>query len=85
MKSFEIELNSTIYSGWYEVAEKQLFLHNVTKRLSDEKDHEVKQKAELRQVEEALEDSNASDEINEERERIFFVVNGRMPLSEYDC
>mgnify|MGYP006317537943 FL=1 len=84
MKQFEIELNNTIYSGWYEVAEKQLFLHNVTKRLSDEKDHEVKQKAELRQVEEAIE-SDHSDEINEERERIFFVVNGRMPLSEYDC
>lgn len=84
MKQFEIELNNTIYSGWYEVAEKQLFLHNVTKRLSDEKDHEVKQKAELRQVEEAIENDH-SDEINEERERIFFVVNGRMPLSEYDC
>ena len=84
MKQFEIELNSTIYSGWYEVAEKQLFLHNVTKRLADEKDHEVKQKAELRQVEEVIE-SDHSDEINEERERIFFVVNGRMPLSEYDC
>ena len=84
MKQFEIELNNTIYSGWYEVAEKQLFLHNVTKRLSDEKDHEVKQKAELRQVEEVIE-SDHSDEINEERERIFFVVNGRMPLSEYDC
>lgn len=84
MKQFEIELNNTIYSGWYEVAEKQLFLHNVTKRLSDEKDHEVKQKAELRQVEEAIENDH-SYEINEERERIFFVVNGRMPLSEYDC
>jgi len=84
MKQFEIELNNTIYSGWYEVAEKQLFLHNVTKRLADEKDHEVKQKAELRQVEEVIE-SDHSDEINEERERIFFVVNGRMPLSEYDC
>ena len=84
MKAFEIGLNANLYSGWYEVAEKQLFLHNVTKRLSDEKDHEVKQKAELRQVEEAIE-SDHSDEINEERERIFFVVNGRMPLSEYDC
>ena len=83
MKQFEIELNNTIYSGWYEVAEKQLFLHNVTKRLSDEKDHEVKQKAELRQVEEVIE-SDHSDEINEERERIFFVVNGRMPEREYD-
>ena len=84
MKQFEIELNNTIYSGWYEVAEKQLFLHNVTKRLADEKDHEVKQKAELKQVEEAIENDHI-DEINEERERIFFVVNGRMPLSEYDC
>ena len=84
MKQFEIELNNTIYSGWYEVAEKQLFLHNVTKRLADEKDHEVKQKAELKQVEEAIE-SDHSDEINEERERIFFVVNGRMPEREYDC
>jgi len=84
MKQFEIELNNTIYSGWYEVAEKQLFLHNVTKRLADEKDHEVKQKAELRQVEEAIENEH-SDEINEERERIFFVVNGRMPEREYDC
>ena len=83
MKQFEIELNNTIYSGWYEVAEKQLFLHNVTKRLSDEKDHEVKQKAELRQVEEVIE-SDHSDEINEERERIFFVVNGRMPEREHD-
>ena len=83
MKAFEIELKSTIYSGWYEVAEKQLFLHNVTKRLADEKDHEVKQKAELRQVEEAIE-SEDSDDINEERERIFFVVNGRMPEREYD-
>ena len=84
MKQFEIELNNTIYSGWYEVAEKQLFLHNVTKRLADEKDHEVKQKAELRQVEEAIENEH-SDEINEERERIFFVVNGQLPLREYDC
>ena len=83
MKQFEIELNNTIYSGWYEVAEKQLFLHNVTKRLADEKDYEVKQKAELRQVEEAIENDH-SDEINEERERIFFVVNGRMPEREYD-
>lgn len=83
MKSFEIELNSTIYSGWYEVSEKQLFLHNVTKRLADEKDHEVKQKAELKQVEEAIENEH-SDEINEERERIFFVVNGIMPEREYD-
>lgn len=83
MKEFEIELNNTIYSGWYEVAEKQLFLHNVTKRLADEKDHEVKQKAELKQVEEAIENDH-SDEINEERERIFFVVNGRMPEREYD-
>ena len=83
MKQFEIELNNTIYSGWYEVAEKQLFLHNVTKRLADEKDHEVKQKAELRQVEEAIENEHI-DDINEERERIFFVVNGRMPEREYD-
>ena len=84
MKQFEIELNNTIYSGWYEVAEKQLFLHNVTERLADEKDHEVKQKAELKQVEEAIENDHI-DEINEERERIFFVVNGRMPEREYDC
>lgn len=83
MKQFEIELNNTIYSGWYEVAEKQLFLHNVTKRLADDKDHEVKQKAELKAVEEAIENEH-SDEINEERERIFFVVNGRMPEREYD-
>jgi len=83
MKQFEIELNANLYSGWYEVAEKQLFLHNVTKRLKDEKDHEVKQKAELKQVEEAIENEH-SDEINEERERIFFVVNGRMPEREYD-
>jgi len=84
MKQFEIELNATIYSGWYEIAEKGLFLHNVTKRLADEKDHEVKQKAELKQVEEAIENEH-SDEINEERDRIFFVVNGRMSLREYDC
>lgn len=83
MKAFEIELNNTIYSGWYEVAEKQLFLHNVTKRLADEKDYEVKQKAELKSVEEAIENEH-SDDINEERERIFFVVNGRMPEREYD-
>jgi hypothetical protein len=84
MKQFEIELNNTIYSGWYEVAEKQLFLHNVIKRLADEKDHEVKQSAELKSVEEAIENEH-SDEINEELERIFFVVNGRMPEREYDC
>ena len=84
MKQFEIELNNTIYSGWYEVAEKQLFLHNVTKRLADEKDYEVKQKAELKSVEEAIENEHI-DDINEERERIFFVVNGRLPLREYDC
>lgn len=83
MKQFEIELNANLYSGWYEVAEKQLFLHNVTKRLADEKDHEVKQKSELKQVEEAIENEH-SDEINEERERIFFVMNGRMPEREYD-
>ena len=84
MKQSEIELNNTIYSGWYEVAEKQLFLHNVTKRLADEKDYEVKQKAELKSVEEAIENEHI-DDINEERERIFFVVNGRLPLREYDC
>jgi hypothetical protein len=85
MKQFEIELNSNLYSGWYEVHDKGLFLHNVTKRLADEKDHEVNRLTELKAVEEALEDSNASYEINEERERIFFVVNGRMPEREYDC
>lgn len=85
MKQFEIELNNTIYSGWYEVAEKQLFLHNVTKRLADEKDHEVKQKAELKQVEEAIENGKDSDEIAEQRQQIFFVANGRMPEREYDC
>lgn len=26
-----------------------------------------------------------SDEIAEERQEIFFIKNGRMPLREYDC
>jgi len=84
MKQFEIELNGNLYCGWYEVADKQLFLHNVTRWLQDETILEVKSPSELKQVEEAIENDH-SDEINEERERIFFVVNGRMPLSEYDC
>lgn len=83
MKQFEIGLNNTIYSGWYEVHEKGLFLHNVYKRIDDETDVEVRNTPELKAVEEAIENEH-SDDINEERERIFFVVNGRMPLREYD-
>lgn len=84
MNEFEIELNANLYSGWYEVHDKGLFLHNVYKRIYDETDVEVRNTPELKAVEEALENEN-SDEINEERERIFFVVNGRMPEREYDC
>lgn len=83
MKEFEIELNGNLYSGWYEVHNKGLFLHNVTKRLADEKDHEVKSQSELKQVEEAIENQD-SDEIAEIRQEIFFVANGRMPEREYD-
>ena len=82
MNEFEIELNANLYSGWYEVHGKGLFLHNVYKRIDDETDVEVRNTPELKSVEEAIENDH-SDEINEERERIFFVVNGRMPLSEY--
>ena len=85
MKAFEIELNSTIYSGWYEVADKQLFLHNVTKWLQNVTISEVKSPSELKQVEEAIENGKDSDEIAEQRQEIFFVANGRMPEREYDC
>jgi len=84
MKAFEIELNANLYSGWYEVAEKQLFLHNVTRWLQDETILEVKSPSELKQVEEAIENDH-SDEIAEQRQEIFFVANGRMPEREYDC
>jgi hypothetical protein len=84
MKKFEIELNGNLYSGWYEVAEKQLFLHNVTKWLQNVTISEVKASTELKQVEEAIENGKDSDEIAEERQEIFFIKNGRMPEREYD-
>lgn len=61
MKNFEIELNQTIYSGTYEVTNDGLILSNVTKRLADEKDHEVKRASELKQVEEAIENEHSDD------------------------
>ena len=84
MKKFEIELNGNLYFGWYEVADKQLFLHNVTRWLQNETVLEVKSPSELKQVEEAIENGKDSDDIAEERQEIFFVKNGRMPLREYD-
>lgn len=85
MKKFEIELNGSLYCGWYEVYDKGLFLHNVTKWLQDETVLEVKSLSELKQVEEAIENGKDSDDIAEERQEIFFIKNGRMPESEYDC
>jgi len=85
MKKFEIELNANIYCGWYEVHDKGLLLHNVTKWLQDETVLEVKSPTELKQVEEAIENGKDSDEIAEERQEIFFIKNGRMPLRDYDC
>jgi hypothetical protein len=85
MKKFEIELNGNLYCGWYEVADKQLFLHNVTKWLQNVTISEVKSPPELKQVEEAIENGKDSDEIAEERQEIFFIKNGRMPEREYDC
>ena len=84
MKKFEIELNGNLYCGWYEVADKQLFLHNVTKWLQNVTISEVKSLTELKQVEEAIENGKNSDEIAEERQEIFFIKNGRMPEREYD-
>ncbi len=84
MKKFEIQLNGNLYCGWYEVADKQLFLHNVTKWLQDETILEVKSPTELKQVEEAIENGKDGDEIAEERQEIFFIKNGRMPEREYD-
>ena len=84
MKKFEIELNGNLYSGWYEVHEKGLFLHNVTRWLQNETVLEVKSLSELKQVEEAIENGKDSDDIAEERQEIFFIKNGRMPEREYD-
>jgi len=61
MTQFELELNGTLYSGWYEVLDKGLQLSNVTKRLADEQDHEVKRASELKQVEEAIENEHGDD------------------------
>jgi hypothetical protein len=84
MKKFEIELNGNLYCGWYEVHDKGLFLHNVTKWLQNVTISEVKSPTELKQVEEAIENGKDSDDIAEERQEIFFIKNGRMPEREYD-
>ncbi len=84
MPQFEITINQFLYTGDYEVQPNELDLFNVVRRDDKEVDTDVNRKAELQAVAEAIENGKYSDDISEERQRIFHTQKGRFPEPSYD-